>query len=44
MLMEPTELLDGVETALRELHERYDLLLITKGDLFDQESRALEPL
>jgi putative hydrolase of the HAD superfamily len=39
MLMQPTELLDGVEPALRELSERYDLLLITKGDLFDQESK-----
>lgn len=39
MLMEPTELLDGVEAALRELNERFDLLLITKGDLFDQESK-----
>jgi putative hydrolase of the HAD superfamily len=39
MLMEPTELLDGVEDALRELNGKYDLLLITKGDLFDQESK-----
>lgn len=39
MLMEPTELLDGVEDTLRELSGRYDLLLITKGDLFDQESK-----
>src|SRR5450759_172285 len=39
MLMQPTELLDGVETELRELGRRYDLLLITKGDLFDQESK-----
>jgi len=39
MLMEPTELLDGVEETLRELSGRYDLLLITKGDLFDQESK-----
>ena len=39
MLMEPTELLDGVDAALRELNGRYDLLLITKGDLFDQESK-----
>ena len=39
MLMEPTELLDSVEGALRDLHKRYDLLLITKGDLFDQESK-----
>jgi len=39
MLMEPTEVLPGVEEALRELSLRYDLLLITKGDLFDQESK-----
>ena len=39
MLMEPTELLEGVESALRDLAKRYDLLLITKGDLFDQESK-----
>src|ERR1700682_1004903 len=39
MLMEPTELLEGVEAALHELNGRYDLLLITKGDLFDQESK-----
>ncbi len=39
MLGEPTELLDGVEAALRDLSRRYELLLITKGDLFDQESK-----
>jgi len=39
MLMEPTELLPGVEDTLRALGQRYDLLLITKGDLFDQESK-----
>ena len=39
MLMEPTELLDGVEGTLKLLGRRYDLLLITKGDLFDQESK-----
>jgi putative hydrolase of the HAD superfamily len=39
MLLQPTELLDGVEPAVRELSARYDLLLITKGDLFDQESK-----
>jgi putative hydrolase of the HAD superfamily len=39
MLMEPTELLEGVEATLLELGTRYDLLLITKGDLFDQESK-----
>ncbi len=39
MLMEPTELLDGVEDTLRRVARRYDVLLITKGDLFDQESK-----
>jgi putative hydrolase of the HAD superfamily len=39
MLTAPTELLDGVEAALRDAGSRYSLLLITKGDLFDQESK-----
>ena len=39
MLVQPTELLDGVDESLRAVSERYDLLLITKGDLFDQESK-----
>jgi putative hydrolase of the HAD superfamily len=39
MLTAPTELLDGVEAALRDAGARYSLLLITKGDLFDQESK-----
>jgi len=39
MLMEPTELLDGVEQTLRQISNLYDVLLITKGDLFDQESK-----
>jgi putative hydrolase of the HAD superfamily len=39
MLMEPTELLPGVEETLRAVGEQHDLVLITKGDLFDQESK-----
>ena len=39
MLSAPTELLDGVEAALKDLSRRYELLLITMGDLFDQESK-----
>jgi putative hydrolase of the HAD superfamily len=39
MLTAPTELLDGVEASLRDISARYSLLLITKGDLFDQESK-----
>jgi putative hydrolase of the HAD superfamily len=39
MLTQPTELLDHVEQTMRQIAARYDLLLITKGDLFDQESK-----
>jgi putative hydrolase of the HAD superfamily len=39
MLQEPTELLDGVGETLRALARKYDLMLITKGDLFDQEGK-----
>jgi len=39
MLTQPTELLDEVEQTLKQIAGRYDLLLITKGDLFDQESK-----
>ncbi|HEV2036466.1 MAG TPA: HAD family hydrolase [Candidatus Dormibacteraeota bacterium] len=39
MLTEPTELLDGVQATLKEVSVRHSLLLITKGDLFDQESK-----
>jgi putative hydrolase of the HAD superfamily len=39
MLRHPVELLDGVAGVLEDLSTRYRLLLITKGDLFDQESK-----
>jgi putative hydrolase of the HAD superfamily len=39
MLGEPTELLEGVEDALRAVRRDHEVLLITKGDLFDQESK-----
>ncbi len=42
MLMEPTELLEGVEETLHKLSPSYDMLLITKGDLFDQESKLAQ--
>jgi len=38
-LSQPTELLPGVEATLAALQGRYELLLVTKGDLFDQESK-----
>jgi putative hydrolase of the HAD superfamily len=39
MLSSPVELLPGVEEVIAELGQAYALLLITKGDLFDQESK-----
>lgn len=39
MLGHPVELLPGVREVLSTIRDRYRLLLITKGDLFDQESK-----
>ena len=39
MLASPIEVLEGVEETIQELSEDYRLLLITKGDLFDQETK-----
>lgn len=41
MLNKPVELLSGIETALKILSKKYRLIVITKGDLLDQE-RKLE--
>ncbi|OUR91787.1 HAD family hydrolase [Flavobacteriales bacterium 34_180_T64] len=41
MLNKPVELLDGVEEVLKSFSENYRLILVTKGDLLDQE-RKLE--
>jgi putative hydrolase of the HAD superfamily len=39
MLESPIEVLDGVRETIAELAPRYSLMIITKGDLFDQESK-----
>jgi putative hydrolase of the HAD superfamily len=39
MMRHPIEPLPGVEEALKDLAERAQLILITKGDLFHQESK-----
>lgn len=39
MLQAPVDLLPGVQPALERLSRRYPLLLITKGDLFDQTTK-----
>lgn len=41
MLDKPVELLDGVKEVLEALEHKYKLILVTKGDLLDQE-RKLE--
>ena len=40
MMAHPVELLPGVEETLDGLADRYRLLIITKGDLFHQESKV----
>lgn len=40
LLDHPVELLDGVADALGALAERHRLVLVTKGDLFHQESKV----
>ena len=39
MLAHPVETLPGVDEALAQLAERYRLVLVTKGDLLDQERK-----
>jgi putative hydrolase of the HAD superfamily len=39
MLANPIELLDGVNDVVPALAEHYTLMLITKGDLFEQETK-----
>ncbi|MEO1089220.1 MAG: HAD family hydrolase [Pseudomonadota bacterium] len=39
MLAHPIELLDGVAATIDGLHGHYRLMLVTKGDLMDQESK-----
>jgi putative hydrolase of the HAD superfamily len=39
MLTAPVDLIDGVEETLANLSSEYDLLLITKGDQFEQERK-----
>lgn len=41
MVKAPVVLLEGVEETLTELSSSYDLMLITKGDLFEQEAKII---
>ena len=40
VLNHPVELLTGIETAVAEVAREYQVVLITKGDLFHQESKV----
>ncbi len=39
MINKPVELLNGVENVLGELSKKYRLIVVTKGDLLDQERK-----
>ena len=39
MIARPVELLDGVEEVLKNLEPKYRLIVLTKGDLLDQERK-----
>lgn len=39
MLNHPVELLPGIEETIKTLKDQYQLMIITKGDLFDQETK-----
>jgi putative hydrolase of the HAD superfamily len=39
LLTMPIQLLDGVENVFQQLQGRYKLILVTKGDLLDQERK-----
>jgi len=39
ILNQPLELLEGVENVLKQLQGKYKLILVTKGDLLDQERK-----
>lgn len=39
LLEQPRHLIDGVEDTLKKLHGKYKLILITKGDLLEQEKK-----
>ncbi len=42
MLEAPVVLLEGIEDSLKELSKKYRLVMVTKGDLLDQERKLLK--
>ena len=41
-LQHPVELIDGIAEAVQAIASRHEIVLITKGDLFHQESKILQ--
>ena len=39
ILNKPVEMLEGVETVLKRLYGKYKLIVVTKGDILDQERK-----
>lgn len=39
ILNKPVEMLEGVETVLKSLYGKYKLIVVTKGDILDQERK-----
>lgn len=44
LITRPIELLDGVQETLEALKDRYQLVVVTKGDLLDQERKLKKSL
>ena len=42
VLQHPVELLPGIRTAVEAIAQQYDVVLITKGDLFHQEKKVAQ--
>lgn len=42
MLNMPIELIDGIESTLKQLSKKYRLVMATKGDLLDQERKLVK--
>lgn len=42
VLLHPVSLIDGIEQAVKDIAKEYQVVLITKGDLFHQESKVAQ--
>ncbi len=42
MLQKPVNLIDGIDNVLEKLKDKYKLIIVTKGDLLDQEKKLMK--